>query len=53
MQEIVILSAARTPIGAFQGAFRSLSASALGARALQGAIERAGIEPAQLEQCRE
>ncbi len=50
MQEIVILSAARTPIGAFQGAFRSLTASELGARALQGAVERAGIEPAQLEQ---
>lgn len=50
MQEIVILSAARTPIGAFQGAFRGLTASQLGAKALQGAIERAGIEPAQLEQ---
>ena len=50
MQEIVILSAARTPIGAFQGAFRWLLAPQLGASALAGAIERAGVEPARLDQ---
>ncbi|MEM8962066.1 MAG: thiolase family protein [Acidobacteriota bacterium] len=50
MQEIVILSAARTPIGAFQGALSSIKAPKLGARAIQGAIEQAGVEPAAIEQ---
>ena len=50
MQDIVILGAARTPIGSFQGALSSLSAPQLGARALQGAVERAGLEPGDLEQ---
>ena len=50
MQEVVILSAARTPIGSFQGALSSLRAPELGAKALAGAIERAGVEPASIEQ---
>ncbi|HLF56486.1 MAG TPA: acetyl-CoA C-acyltransferase [Thermoanaerobaculia bacterium] len=50
MSEVVILSAARTPIGAFQGVLRDLSAPQLGARAIAGACERAGIAPAELEQ---
>ena len=50
VRDIVILSAARTPIGAFQGTFRRLSAPQLGAKALAGAIQRAGVEPDQLEQ---
>ena len=50
MQDIVILSAARTPIGAFQGALSSRTAPELGAAALSGAIDRAGIAPADLEQ---
>jgi len=50
MSDVVILSAARTPIGAFQGAFRNVAAPELGARALVGAVERAGIEPGELEQ---
>ncbi len=50
MPEIVILSAARTPIGSFQGAFGELSAPQLGAVALRAAIERAGVEPAALDQ---
>ena len=45
MTDIVILSAARTPIGAFQGALSSLAAPKLGARAIGAAIERAGLEP--------
>jgi acetyl-CoA C-acetyltransferase len=50
MSEIAILGAARTPIGAFQGSLASLSAPALGAAALSGAIGRAGLEPAAVEQ---
>src|SRR5450830_1535404 len=40
---VVIVGAARTPMGAFQGDFSSLSASDLGAVAIRAAIERAGI----------
>ena len=42
---IVIVGAARTPMGAFQGDFASLSASDLGAVAIRAAIERANLEP--------
>ena len=42
---IVIVGAARTPMGAFQGDFSSLSASDLGAVAIRAAVERAGLEP--------
>ncbi len=50
MSDIVILSAARTPIGAFQGALRELAAPKLGARAIQAAIERSGLAPGDIEQ---
>jgi acetyl-CoA C-acetyltransferase len=50
MDDIVILSAARTPIGAFQGALAGFPAHALGARALAAAIERAGLTPEDIEQ---
>ncbi|RZI44582.1 acetyl-CoA C-acyltransferase [Herbaspirillum sp. HC18] len=42
---IVIVGAARTPMGAFQGDFSALSASDLGAVAIRAAVERAGLEP--------
>jgi len=44
-QDIVIASAARTPIGSFQGAFGALSASDLGAVAVREAVKRAGAVP--------
>ena len=50
MQEVVILSAARTAIGAFQGSLRDVAAPKLGAAALAGAISRAGVSAADLEQ---
>ena len=50
MDDIVILSAVRTPIGAFQGGLAPLPAHALGARALAGAMEAAGVDPADVEQ---
>src|SRR5512135_1817652 len=46
---IVIVGAARTPMGGFQGVFAPLSASELGAVAIKAAVERAGIEPADVD----
>lgn len=48
MSEIVILSAARTPIGAFQGSLASVPASRLGAAAIKGALAQAGVAPAEV-----
>ncbi|MCW5941573.1 MAG: acetyl-CoA C-acetyltransferase [Fimbriimonadaceae bacterium] len=50
MNEVVLLSGVRTPIGAFQGALASLSAPQLGAVAIRAAIERAGVKPAELDE---
>ncbi|MCA3282567.1 MAG: acetyl-CoA C-acetyltransferase [Roseomonas sp.] len=50
MTEIVIASAARTPVGAFNGAFASLSAHALGTVAIKAAMERAAIEGAEVDE---
>ncbi len=49
MQEVVISSAVRTPIGSFQGAVASLSASDLGAVVVREAVKRAGAQPEQIE----
>jgi len=46
---IVIVGAARTPMGAFQSDFASLSAHDLGAVAIKAAVERAGIKPEVVE----
>ncbi|MBK4738284.1 acetyl-CoA C-acyltransferase [Noviherbaspirillum pedocola] len=46
---IVIVGAARTPMGGFQGDFASLSASDLGAVAIRAAVERAGIAPEKVQ----
>ncbi len=48
--EAVILSAVRTPIGKFQGALSGVSATQLGAIAVQAAVERAGIDPEEIEE---
>jgi len=50
MTEIVIASAARTPVGAFNGAFASLSAHALGTVAIKAAMERAKVEGAEVDE---
>ena len=50
MKKAVIVSAARTPIGSFGGAFASLSAVDLGIVAAKEAIKRAGIEPSMVEE---
>jgi acetyl-CoA C-acetyltransferase len=50
MSDIVIVSAARTPVGSFNGALSSLPASELGKIAIQAAIERAGITAADVDE---
>lgn len=44
MKDVVIVSAVRTPMGSFGGALSSLSATQLGAAAIKGAVEKAGIK---------
>jgi acetyl-CoA C-acetyltransferase len=49
-REVVIVGAARTAVGAFQGALASLKAPELGAVAIKAALERAGVKPELVEQ---
>lgn len=51
IRSIVIVGAARTPMGAFQGDFSSLSAHDLGGAAIKAAVERAGIAPELVNEC--
>jgi acetyl-CoA C-acetyltransferase len=52
MREVVIVSAARTPVGKFLGGLSSLSAVELGAIAVRAAVERAhGLAPADVDEC--
>jgi len=52
MKEAVIVSTARTPIGkAYRGAFNNLTGATLGSIPLAAAVSRAGIEPAEVEDC--
>jgi len=50
MTDVVIVSAARTPVGSFLGALSSLSASRLGEIAIRAALERAGVDPAEVDE---
>jgi acetyl-CoA C-acetyltransferase len=50
MSDIVIVSAARTPVGSFNGALSSLPAHELGKIAIQAAIERAGVAAADVDE---
>ncbi|MSQ59212.1 MAG: acetyl-CoA C-acyltransferase [Betaproteobacteria bacterium] len=47
---IVIISAVRTPMGAFQGELKDFTAAELGAQAIRAAIDRSGIEPADVQE---
>ena len=47
---VVIVSAARTAMGSFQGGFAGLTAAQLGAKAISAAVERAGLNPALVEE---
>ncbi len=51
MKETVILSATRTPIGAFQGALASVPAPRLGAAAIKGALAQAGVAAGDVTDC--
>ncbi len=51
MEEVVIVSAARTPVGKFQGALSGLSATQLGAIAVREAVKRAKLDPAMVDEC--
>ena len=50
MKEVVIVSAARTPIGSFGGSLKGVSARTLGAIAIKAAVERAGIKPEMVDE---
>lgn len=50
MEPIVIASAARTPVGSFNGSFANVPAHELGATAIKGALERAGADPADVDE---
>lgn len=50
MREVVIVSAVRTPIGSFGGTLKDTPARTLGAIAVKAAIERAGIDPASIDE---
>src|SRR3954468_12002416 len=50
MTEVVIASAARTPIGAFNGSLSSVSAHFLGEVAIREALKRAGVEPGEVSE---
>jgi acetyl-CoA C-acetyltransferase len=49
-REVYIVSAVRTPIGSFGGSLKELSATKLGAIAINAAVERAGIKPDQVDE---
>ena len=49
MTTSVIVAGARTPIGKFSGALKDFSGSDLGAIAIKGALEKAGVDPAAVE----
>ena len=49
VHEVVIVGAARTPVGAFQGSLSSLPAPRLGAVAIKAALERAGVKPEEVK----
>ena len=50
MQDVVIVAAGRSPVGSFSGALASLSGAQIGAQVLKGVLERAGVQPDQVDE---
>ncbi|MCG8420894.1 MAG: acetyl-CoA C-acetyltransferase [Proteobacteria bacterium] len=50
MREVVIIAAARTPVGSFLGALATVPATELGSIAIRAAIERAGVSPDEIQE---
>src|SRR5271167_2577163 len=51
IEDVVIVSAVRTPVGKFQGSLSDLSATQLGSIAVREAVKRAGVDPATVSEC--
>ena len=51
MDQIVIVSGVRTPVGKFQGSLSDVPATRLGAIVVREAVQRAQIEPSQIDEC--
>jgi acetyl-CoA C-acetyltransferase len=51
MEDVVIISGVRTPIGKFQGGLQDFSATQLGAIAVREAVKRANVKPEQVDEC--
>ena len=51
MEDVVIVSGVRTPVGKFQGALSDFSAPQLGALVVREAVRRAGLDPAKVDEC--
>jgi acetyl-CoA C-acetyltransferase len=49
--DVVIISGCRTPVGKFQGSLADFTAPQLGAIAVREAVKRAGVDPAQVDEC--
>lgn len=49
-RDVVILSGVRTPIGSFLGSLKDLRAQTMGARVIEEAVRRAGVEPSQIDE---
>ncbi|MBW7953072.1 MAG: acetyl-CoA C-acetyltransferase, partial [Chitinophagaceae bacterium] len=47
---VYIVSAVRTPLGSFGGVLKDLSATQLGAVAIKGAVDKAGLQPEQIQE---
>ncbi|MBI1305732.1 MAG: acetyl-CoA C-acyltransferase [Bacteroidetes bacterium] len=50
MKEVFVVSAVRTPMGSFNGMFSDIPATRLGATAIKGALEKAGIDPKEVQE---
>jgi len=51
LDQVVIISACRTPVGKFQGSLSDLSATQLGASVVREAVKRAGVKPELVDEC--